>query len=64
MRKAIAGGSPIITVRPDKLKSLRILVTAPRDSMKSSSADIDFAIKELRSGERAFYDSIFRGPEK
>ena len=62
--KNISSNAPLITVRPDKLKSLRIFVTAPKGAMKSASADIDFAIEEINSGEQAFYDSIFRGPEK
>jgi cytochrome c oxidase accessory protein FixG len=62
--KNLSGDTPLTTVKPDKLKSLRLLVTAPKGVMKSSSADIKFAIKELKTGEQAFYDSIFRGPEK
>jgi len=60
----LSGGPPYITVRPDVMKSLRILVTAPKGVLKGASADIDFAIKEINTGEQAFYDSIFRGPEK
>ncbi|MBT7955417.1 MAG: cytochrome c oxidase accessory protein CcoG [Rhodospirillaceae bacterium] len=60
----LSGGPPYITVRPDKLKSLRILVTAPKGTLKNDSVDIDFAIKEINTGEQAFYDSVFRGPKK
>ena len=60
----LSGGPPFITVRPDKMKSLRILVTTPSGTMKDDSEDIKFAIKEINSGERAFYDSVFRGPKR
>ena len=60
----LSGGDPFITVRPDKLKSMRILVSAPKASLSQPSHTISFTIREINSGEKAQYVSTFRGPEK
>ena len=59
-----SGGDPLVTVSPDRLKSLRILVTAPKSSLTATSHSIAFTIRDVKTREKAQYVSVFRGPEK
>lgn len=56
--------TPYLTVKPDRLQSFRLLVTAPRTALKSDAADIRFVLTEINTETRATYDSIFRGPAR
>ncbi len=60
----LSGGTPIFSVRPDRLKSFRLLVSAPRTSLPSDSVDIQFVVTNINGGDPATYDSVFRGPAK
>ncbi|MEQ9639284.1 MAG: cytochrome c oxidase accessory protein CcoG [Alphaproteobacteria bacterium] len=50
----------IIIVGPDSLRSLRVLVAAPRDQ----TGDIDFVVRDLADGTEARHDSQFVGPKR
>ena len=53
---------PVFTLRPDKLESYRVLLTAPRRSLKAASNDIEFVTEDVATHEIAKYDSVFVGP--
>ena len=55
---------PYVTVKPDRLQSFRLLITAPIGVLNSSSHDIQLVLTEINTKETAEYDTIFRGPEK
>ncbi|MBT3658428.1 MAG: cytochrome c oxidase accessory protein CcoG [Rhodospirillaceae bacterium] len=54
--------TPYFTVKPDRLHSFRLLVSAPRDVLATDSQNIRFVLSEINTRVRAHYDSIFRGP--
>ncbi len=56
--------TPYLTVKPDRLQSFRLLVTASPKALKSDAADIRFVLTEINTATSATYDSIFRGPAK
>ena len=55
---------PVVTVKPDRLRSFRLLVTAPKGSIKESAANIHFILNDQDEDKQALYSSVFRGPEK
>ncbi|MBC8339571.1 MAG: cytochrome c oxidase accessory protein CcoG [Rhodospirillales bacterium] len=59
----LSGSAPFVTVRPDRVQSFRLLVTAPKESLSEDSHDIRFVLENINTRETATYDSIFRGPK-
>ncbi len=53
-----------VTVKPDRLQSFRVLVSAPPGSLRSDSEDIEFVLTEINTHAEARYESVFRGPER
>ena len=58
----MADAAPVVTVGPDSLRSIRLLVTVPRGALAADSHAIRFVLRDTETGEVAIYDSIFRGP--
>jgi len=56
--------TPYFTVKPDRVHSVRLLVSAPRDALPSDAVDVRFILNEVNATSKAHYDSVFRGPEK
>jgi len=56
--------TPYFTVKPDRVHSFRLLVSAPHSALPGESIDVRFILNEVNSTSRAYYDSIFRGPGK
>ncbi len=55
--------TPYFTVKPDRLRSLRLLVSAPKEILADESTDIRFLLKVLNSSISATNDTVFRGPK-
>ncbi len=56
--------TPYFTVKPDRVHSFRLLVTAPSEVLADDSTDIRFVLRPLNSNTSAINDTIFRGPRK
>ena len=56
-------GAPELGVKADKLASYRVLVSAPRESLRGASTPIVFLVTDIETGARVSYDAVFRGPE-
>ncbi|NQW02188.1 MAG: cytochrome c oxidase accessory protein CcoG, partial [Rhodospirillales bacterium] len=56
--------TPYFTVKPDRLHSFRLFVSAPAEVLKGESTDIRFVLNDLNSTISASSDTVFRGPEK
>lgn len=56
--------TPYFTVKPDRVHSFRLFLSAPRDALPGESTDVRFVLDEINTSSNAHYDSIFRGPEK
>ncbi len=57
-------GHPVVSAHPDSLQSYRLLVSVPSDALEDSAHDIVFTLTDAATGQKANYESIFRGPEK
>lgn len=55
---------PYVTVKPDRLQSFRLLVTAPSSQNRGAAADLQFTLKEVNTGQTVSYDATFRGPKQ
>ena len=61
------GGSPAaprFSVKPDRLRSFRLLVTVSREFVTSDTMDIRFIPIDVDNDTKAAYSGIFRGPEQ
>ncbi len=56
--------TPYFTVKPDRLTSFRLLLSAPAEVLVDESHDVRFVLTEINTRQRAHYDSLFRGPKK
>lgn len=56
--------TPYFTVKPDRLHSFRLFVSAPGELLSGASTDIRFSLNDINSSSHAKSDTIFRGPEK
>jgi len=56
--------TPYFTVKPDRVHSFRLLLSAPREVLPDESTDVRFILNEINATSNAYYDSIFRGPKK
>ncbi|MGE0747329.1 MAG: cytochrome c oxidase accessory protein CcoG [Rhodospirillales bacterium] len=56
-------GEPVLSVGPDTVRSFRVLVTAPRGSVRESR-DVEFVVTDPTDGRVARYDSYFWGPRR
>lgn len=56
--------TPYFTVKPDRLHSFRLFVSAPGEVISSEATDIRFVLNDLNSSIKASNDTVFRGPEK
>ena len=54
----------ILTVPPDQLRSFRVLVAAPSDSLDGKSTPIRFTVTDSTAGVAASVASQFRGPDE
>ncbi|MBT4890651.1 MAG: hypothetical protein HON65_13970, partial [Rhodospirillales bacterium] len=61
---ATSADNPVVSVRPDRLQSFRLVLNAPPGVMKSDSEDIYFLLEDINTESIATYDSIFRGPKQ
>ena len=48
---------------PDTVTPFRVLVRAPRASLKGESTPLRFTLEEEESSKRTVYDTVFRGPK-
>jgi len=55
---------PRFNVGPDRLRSFRIFVLAPRAALGAGANDVTFVLTETGGGDEARYDSTFRAPER
>ncbi|MEQ8739030.1 MAG: cytochrome c oxidase accessory protein CcoG [Rhodospirillales bacterium] len=56
--------TPFFTVKPDRLAAFRLLVTVPPGALTAQSADIQFLLQEINTGQTAAYKGQFRGPAR
>ena len=56
--------TPYFTVKPDRVHSFRLLVSAPAEALPGEATDVRFLLDDINATTSAYYDSIFRGPEK
>ena len=54
--------TPQVTVKPDRLRSLRVFVTAPAGSLGADSLPVEILVTDVATGQTAAYDSTFRSP--
>jgi cytochrome c oxidase accessory protein FixG len=52
-----------IDVEADRLRSIKVYVTAPRSSLKGEATDFAFTIAQPEDGEATRHGAIFHGPE-
>jgi cytochrome c oxidase accessory protein FixG len=60
-----ANGKLEVAVEPDKLKAVKVFVTAPKSALHGETTDFRFVLTEIAPGEKAeskTYDAIFHGP--
>jgi len=55
---------PLLPVKPDRLASFRVFVSAPAGELKGESTPITFKIGDTASGLEVSYDAVFRGPRR
>ena len=53
-----------IPVEPDKLRSLRVFVSQPKQYTKEGQAGFHFIAEDKQSFEADTYDAFFEAPEK
>ncbi|WP_075997095.1 cytochrome c oxidase accessory protein CcoG [Salaquimonas pukyongi] len=58
------GVSFAIPVEPDKLRSLRVFVSVPRDRVSPGKRSFQFIAEDKQSFERDAYDAVFEAPTK
>jgi len=56
--------TPYFTVKPDRLHSVRLLVSAPKEVLPGETLDVRFVLTEINTNIKATYDSLFKGPKK
>jgi polyferredoxin len=56
--------TPYFTVKPDRVHSFRLLVSAPAEALPGEATDVRFLLDDVNATASAYYDSIFRGPKK
>ncbi|MBT6032251.1 MAG: cytochrome c oxidase accessory protein CcoG [Kordiimonadaceae bacterium] len=56
-------GTPIISVTRDKLRSVKIYISIPRDELLSDSKDITFKIHQIGSDTNDIQSTSFKGPK-
>jgi cytochrome c oxidase accessory protein FixG len=56
--------TPYFTVKPDRVHSFRLLLSAPKEVLPDEATDVRFILNEINATSSAHYDSIFRGPKK
>ena len=59
-----AGAHPMLTVGPDRLRSFRVFVTAPRRELAGQSTPIRFVLTDTADGRAVHHDSTMRGPRR
>jgi cytochrome c oxidase accessory protein FixG len=65
--EALAGGKLPIDVEPDRLKAVKVFVTAPASALHGETAEFRFVVTEIAPGQKAeskSYDAIFHGPSQ
>ena len=65
--EVLADGKLPIDVEPDRLKAVKVFVTAPASALQGETADFRFVVTEIAPGEKAeskTYDAIFHGPSQ
>jgi len=58
------GGMHHFVVEHNRVKSYRLFIAVPGSQINSASADIEFVLTDIDTGQTSTYDSVFRGPEK
>ncbi len=56
-------GDPIVSVERDKLKSIKLYISAPRSELPADSKDITFTVKDIESETVDIQTTSFRGPK-
>ena len=52
-----------VAVKPDRLRAIKVFVTAPADRVTGGSQPLTFMVEDQDGPERASYRTTFRGPE-
>jgi len=52
-----------LLAEPDTVTPFRVLVHAPRRNLKGESTPLRFILEDEEGGEKAVYDTVFRGPK-
>ncbi len=60
----LEGGDPVIEVKPDDVRSVKVYVTIPRDKAAAlpASVGMSFAVRDSGDGTETKRDTNFRGP--
>ncbi|MBL4602811.1 MAG: cytochrome c oxidase accessory protein CcoG [Emcibacteraceae bacterium] len=56
-------GAPIITVTRDKLRSIKLYISIPRNSLTADSMDVRFKIKSIDNDAQDVQVTSFKGPK-
>ena len=59
-----AQGRHVVAVEPDRLKTLRVFVTMPHNSLNEARTDFVFEVRDENGAEHARYKATFLAPEK
>ena len=63
---SLEGSDPVIEVRPDEMREVKMYVTVPREEADTlpASTPVTFTVRDLGDGTEAKTNSNFRGPGK
>ncbi len=57
-------GVPMLAVKPDRLASFRVFISAPSSALKSRSTPIVFKLNDAAGDGEVSYDAVFLGPDR
>jgi len=57
------GASLQVDVKPDRLRAVKIFVTAAQDQVPGGDVDVTFKVRDRASGVAVTSDTSFRGPK-
>jgi hypothetical protein len=53
-----------LTMPPDTVQSVRVLVQGRPDHLEDGREPLDFVLRNVATGEQAVYHSVFMGPHE
>jgi cytochrome c oxidase accessory protein FixG len=62
LKTRTADNMPLVTIKREEVRTLKIYLSVPRDDIKSHTMDIKFLIKQINGSEEDKENSSFKGP--